>query len=660
MRKLKYSIFLLLAPVLLSCFGGRPIPTIVLPGIQTIVNQIEPIDVDYYLQKYDGESAVSLSLDLTLEHLWTGAKNISFSSNQNWYVHKVRRDKYVILNPEDDEYTIFKATGNMNSFYLLVSNPGGEIRTYGVEDLTVKKANDGLKNYSFIIPDVQKGCLIDVGYDIDLPRYSATQGTIILQNEKPVEKLHFEFHCPDWWKILVKKIAPGESLDYRVETIDSLNRQEIKYTAYDVPPARWEPFSLSIYEFTKYFKYDVVNLKMGMINDSTPSSWEGIGEEIRRTFNGKLERWKSRRKFTELAYELAYDYDSDIDLIRKLLKYMHDNIEYDKTAYFNFTYEDVLKHKKANLIDYVGATRELLTSAGIETDIMVAHSVESGFFDRDFISFDEIDVLGLIVRADGRDLVILPYKMSYPITYVPEIIQGQPALRIGDGSGVKLIELPNGDNEISNYDEVFNITIDETGMMQVTESLQIDGLKAYEVLKRMENTEEVDLGDKLKSMTPFDASEIELDDYNIVVSEYDYSLFEVEMQYSFDNTVTVMPDEVIMRIDRLLQPVSGMTADLDSLHRHNPIKIFKNTRFTKNITINYPEKWSAVDSLSNFDNSYLFGSHIGKITYQPGKIIITQTLDLKKSRQPKNKIGELVRMLSGDKGFDISHFIFRR
>lgn len=657
------KLFLLIAPlmILASCAGlGRPTPVFSLIGIESAEQEMKPVDLEYYLEKYPEENAVFQLNEVIYEHFWNDRANTLFSMNKNWHYHEIERRRYVVLNPDDETLTRVQFYGKMNEFFALVRNPGEEIRRYDKTAVVIEKDENGYLRKEFIVPDVKKGCLIDMGYDVDYyPAYGVAQ-EIVLQLIYPVERFKFELHYPKWWNIIVKNISADNPLVYRTETDDSTKLTTISYNGFDVPSIKQEPFSPFPMEFIRYFKYDVISFSMGYVNYKRPDNWTDIGGEFEELFYVKNKDRHVRKFCRDKANEITGDCTTDLEKLHAIMNFMEEKVKLDEAEELQDSYAKMITRSKANSFDYTCLTKTLMENAELDVDYFVAHSAMSGYFDRDFVSYDEMDYLGLLIRIDGEDLVISPYIKDYPLTFVPKFLQGQPALRISDSRGIEMVNLPTGDNSYDTYVDNYEITIEDDGIMRVIEDVDVDGTMAYNLHKGMKDIKEEDMKAYFADITAFDASDIAIDNYDYFVPENDFSRFHAKLVYNIDNLVSIMPEEIILQTEDLLSPVTQKGMMPDSLNRLNPISIYYRTDYKKKIVVNYPKDWILADTLGNFEFFNTFGSHWGEVSLEPGRIIIEQTLMLNKNNQSKEKIGELVELLSGSHGLDIPALIFEK
>ena len=129
--------------------------------------------------------------------------------------------------------------------------------------------------------------------------------------------------------------------------------------------------------------------------------------------------------------------------------------------------------------------------------------------------------------------------------------------------------------------------------------------------------------------------------------------------YNIYNLVTVTPDEVIFQTGGLFSPSSNVKTKIDTEERVNPIRIYSDEKYIKNISIEFPKNWALTSTLKNLEKENEFGKIKGVYTVNPGNIQVAQERLLLKSHKPKEMIDELLEITGRKSQLYIPTMIFK-
>ncbi|GEM_PF-2820350 len=657
MKTIKFAGLFIILVLLQSCVITRPNYHMKLAGAEWATGEMTEPDVEKIAEEYAGSDAVFLLNEYIMEHFWT--KGFTLSSNKDWSYHEIRRSKYIVLDPGVEDLTTITIYGKPSEYYLLVKNPGAPTRQYGIKDFKKSKTEYGGSKYTFVIPDVVRGTVIEEAEDSDVYMAFGLMGEKYLRFKYPCQWLNFELHVPQWWELSVKEISSMHPLDYFVTEDDSARTKMYKYTAVDIPPLKAEPFAPFPKEFAEYFKFQVDIFKMGQISYKGYKDWDDIAEDLNNYFTNMDYGTDTRRELRKICDRIIADSMTEFDKINAVLDYMHSEITINDKMESTGSFGKILKKKEANTNDFIGLTWRLMEQAELKADFFLSHSAESGYFDRAFIDPDEMSLFGILVRIDTVFYTILPYIKDYPITHVPEIAQGQPGFWISQ-AGLLLMTMPDGANSVTTYKEKYDVNVDDEGIISVVVDLNLDGILAYEMHNSVKDLEKEQLKEFFRQLVPFQTTDLDFKDYVYVKKESDFDDFSARLEYTIGNLVTVLPDEVIFQTGGLFNPISDNSKIPDFENRISPIKIHNRTTYKKEITIHYPQDWDLQQYPSPFKIENEFGIFHGEAVSNPGEIKLTEELNLAKTSQPKEKIGELAALLMGKSVLNLPSLIFKK
>ena len=165
---------------------------------------------------------------------------------------------------------------------------------------------------------------------------------------------------------------------------------------------------------------------------------------------------------------------------------------------------------------------------------------------------------------------------------------------------------------------------------------------------------------EIPDMLTYTEGNIDILNYEIINKENYKEPLKIKIEYNINNLITITPDEILFQTAGLLSPSSKFKKRLDPKERINPIVIYFDQIYTKNIKINYPREWNVVQKIDNVKFSNEFGQIEGNYNYSDGLISIDQKSYLLKNKQPKEKIEELLKITGNISKLQVPVIIFTR
>ena len=113
----------------------------------------------YYSEKYKNDDAVYINYDYNLDEFESGT----------WNWKQIYNYKYIILNPSNKEITTFSVKlgkGDLKNIFIKLTYPDGSTKFWGRQHLSEEKDSEGNLSYKVIYPNVQKGTIVEEGYEI--------------------------------------------------------------------------------------------------------------------------------------------------------------------------------------------------------------------------------------------------------------------------------------------------------------------------------------------------------------------------------------------------------------------------------------------------------------------------------------------------------------
>ncbi len=625
--------------------------------------QIDLAALEEKYQKYDG---VYLLLENTYEHVGNKENLLQgYGVAGSWNYYHIRKEKYVLFNPDNQRLSTFRIRLGkydvLENIYLRITYPDGQVKQYGRADLTLKTDSYGSKDFTFIYPNVRKGVIIEEGFSVTytaLNHFPPLEYDIPLQFPIPCEKVSLSFAYPDWWKIKAKKIAEKDTIPYRVRREKENRKIIITYEAEYVPAIQREPYSPFFKEVADYFEFMITQLQMLSFKFKRARTWADLMDGLRKEHMNKDGFLSTHVKKT--TEEIIESKTTLADRLDTIITYLQENIEVSD-PWDRRNFKAILKDKKGSLIRINGLAHSMLTKAGIDAQYLLVHSAKNGYFDKDYVNSSQFDVPAIGAIIDGERYVVFPY-LKIPLGFIPEYLQGQPAVGITDkktSKAVEFWEVPKVSRRHNTVDEYYDLTIDEDGLITVKEEKVLRGSDAFSVREKLADLNDEEIEDLMEELLTYTDGEVKLSAYEVVNREAFKKPLSITLEYSIDNLVSVLPDEVIFQTGGLFSPISGVKFKLDTEERQNPIKIYYDELFNKHIIIRFPAGRQISTPLSDVQFENIFGSIRGTYQVESGLLKVEQERLLKRSSEPKEKIGELLEITGAHSQLAIPSFVFQ-
>jgi hypothetical protein len=647
----------LLSFILMSCVTSKRVAFLSTANL----NKPDTLNLAEYEKKYGDYDIVYLNIEQTYEH--TGTKNnLGMYSSNYWYFNVVNRSKYLVLNPDNEKYTTFSITlwegAKIGNFFLKITSPEGKVKVYGKDDCKKETDSDNLTTYKFIYPDVRKGSIIEEGmeYSYDGFRgFAPLKHEIPLQFKVPCEKYTFNYSYPDWWQVKRKKTSPTDTVTLQTVEDNDNHKKTFSYSATNIPAVEEEAYSPFYKEMANYLEFMVASFKMSSLNYKSASNWSELGDSYKDYAMNKDGFLSSM--VSDTTEYLIKDCKTDYEKVDKIISYIQENIEVD-SKYDDKSFKKILIKRKGDILSINGLAQSMLTKAGFKCDYLMIHTASEGYFDKDYISRSQFTIPAVRTWIDNKEYILLPYLEYLPMGFLPEDLQGQTILVINNNSPAKLEDIGDVKLNDDTFEEKYNLTINDDGIINVNEEKWITGLFAYYLREKLETASKEDKDNFVIEVISYNEGNVNLSDYELL-NEKDYKKpLIIKLKYSIDNLVTITPEEIILQTAGLFTPSPLEKKKFEEDKRHNPIRIYNNLVYSKEISIAYPPEWKIQTKLNDVDYKNEFGEVESRFDLSDGKIKAEQQQYLKKSSEPKEKFNELKEILGSNSKISIPAIVF--
>jgi hypothetical protein len=656
--KIKLLLLLFVSLLLSSCSSSSRIYFLKDP----VVTKTDSLDFNVYEKKYPDVDGVWLNYEKKIQHC--GSINMIFGSQQWMYTSSVL-SKVLVLNPKDEKLTTFRLPvgdeRSLNKIYLKTTSPEGSVKLYNQKDLLQEKNSSGNIEYKFIYPDVKKGTIIEEGYEkvYNLRFFNGAplEHEIELQFNIPCEKFSFNYAFPEGVNLKIKNTSLKDTINYKYDIDPVNNTQILSYSDTNIPEYSVEPFSPFYRETAKYLQFKVNSLDILTLEYESMKDWNEVASYYEDFTKDRGSFFYSR--ISPLCEKLTLNCKTDLEKLDSIVSYVQKNFEVDYSKP-SVSYGEVIQRNKGDIYTLTGMVYSILKKAGISGDYILIHPAEKGFFDKNYISFDQFTYPAVRLFINNKLYIVFPYIKNLPVNIIPDFIQDETALVISKETKSEFIRITSDESSYSSIQDNYDITIEDKGKLVVSENKIITGFPAYQLREEMPKLNNENKDKFIQSLLTYQGSEINIENFEILNREDYNEPLQIKFKYTIDNLVSVNPDDILFQTGGLLAPASLKLLNLKSEKRKNPIKIYNYENNIKNITINFPKTWKVQTEFKDTTIENCFGMLNSRTEIRDGVLKISKVNNLKKSFQSKEKIDELCELLGSNSNNVVSTIIFRK
>lgn len=581
-----------------------------------------------------------------------------------WWLYKMKTLKYVVLNPDAEWLTTFNVEvpyeNSLRQATIQIMAPDGSVQQFSKTDLKVEKSSNASTNFKMAYPNIKKGSIVQESYEVAyrMTSFSDFRHDIPLQHSVPCERLFLQYIFPREWELKLKEIAPSKVIPYTTTVNKAYDKVILSYQLQDIPPIPDESYSPFFKEIGNYVDFMVSKFHeiTGAKPIQPPASWDELADEFTDFAVDKGSFWSSKLEST--VEELTEKSTDDLQKLDTILTFVQQNVKVGSSSTSD-NFADVLKKGEGDPFMITGLTRAMLQEAGFQSDYLLVHSAHDGYFDQNYISPDQLMIPAVSATVKGNTYVMFPYIKNLPMDLIPDYLQGQAAMKVTpDGFG-GFMTVPAGNATDNIINETYDLSIDEEGLITVTEQRMLRGSNAYWTRRALEDLKDDELKKELKDMLTYSEGDVKLVSYDIEnLRDYKVPLM-INLRYTIDNLVTVTPEEVIMQTGGLFSPATNRKTKVDSEDRRNPIRIYYPEELNKKIRISHPSSWNLETKLETTEMENVFGTIKADYVVEKGNLGVRHHRSLKRSSQPKEKAGELLAVIGRGSRLNIPALVFK-
>lgn len=639
MTKLLY--FFALAFLFLSaCARFAPRTLVFSPTPKDSLLALHPSLGDYKA-KYEKYAGVYLLYEQYFDH---------YGGKHTWYFQRYIKRRYIVLKPHEQWASTFDFTtrehSSISNAFITVASPDGTVHTYNQDDLHSETSSDGETSWKVAYAGIQEGSIVEENFLITTQTRNAPpfDHTAWLQYTLPCDKVKVQYALPDWWDVQLKSTAPDEPPAFTDSLDEDNNKRIFYYTADSVTAYKDEPYAPYYKEVAPYASFVLTHINIESSKYTAPRDWDAFAEEIANYALDNESMWNS--DVEDKTEELTAQCSTAVQKLEAIVLYLQQHIKVGKTK-GETGFSATLEQKKGSTYMITGLAQTMLDKLDIPSDFLLIHSAADGYFDSTFITSEEMYTPALYTVIGSTPYVVFPYYKNIPIDLIPEVYQGQTALRVNQDGFNGFVTIPAGKETHGTLDERYNLVIDDEGKIMVEEEKTFRGFDAYMVRQRLENLKKEEFDKEIKDMLTYTEGDVHLLSHEVINQDDIRKPLVLKLKYDIDNLVTITPEEVIFQTGGLLAPSSSYAKKVDTTERQNPIIIRNNQTVNRTITLHYPSQWAITTNLQNQEVKNDFGAVSTAYARGTGSLTVQQQWALYKVRANKEHYGKL-RTIIGD------------
>ena len=556
--------------------------------------QVE-VDVRSLQDKHPSEESVYVFYKRDISH---DLKPDVTNNSPRWYFFESYHWKEVVL--DDDAYGDVAAVRfklgkdqKIRQFRTKIINPDQSEALFKRKDLKRIRSVGDSTAYELALGALGEGTQIEVVYEIErknLMKAPPLSHDVPLQFDKPVEHLEFAFTYPQHWEVQVKQVAPRQFVQTTTSENARAETQTFSYTSTNIPAFRQELYGPHYKQVAPYFHVKVNDLEVGNeLEWHGRSSWDRVAQSYSGIMSAsKKSRKRAQDRLRKLGIMPSMDEYDRVSLI-------HQHIESDIEITAHSGKRNIWKSKKGSPLEVTAYTSLLLNEAGIDTDFLMAHTSEEGYFDETFITEEQFYAPVLRARVAGNDIYLFPDKKGIPTGYVPVEYARQVALFYSDTSYEGIVVMPGAPDVAYKDDGYYKLFVNENGSVRVDVSLDLSLHTQYRL-----NQSQLESAHSEQSLI-----------YDILAHESEhiqgltYSIFPTQdrinrlsASYELVDCFDVAEENVSIQSCGLFEPVNTSWYPLQDNRTTTPI-LPADLRVTNHIQVVYPENWTISTPMKN-------------------------------------------------------------
>ncbi len=567
-----------------------------------------------------------------------------------------RSKTHLILDPKSKAFSSFiindKKNNVLKDIFLRVIYPDNEILEIRKEDLRKENNDDGSIVYKYAYPNLTKGTIIQEYYEYT--SYSSKYHFMDFKSNVPILEYKYNLLIPDQWKISFKNYNRFKDF---ITKIELKNERKTQYTIRmkNIPAFEEEPYSISLMESQSYLLSKITSYFLiyfaGEICCDThndPTTWEGLAQELLVLDTNS----KSYPPETDsILVTIDKNNTTELAKVEAIMKFIYDNYEYDPEANPLNTLNNS-NEKKGTAKQLTNLALHMAHKLNLKSYYVLCHSADKGEIDPEFIDLFNFDRPAIMFEIGDEPFFCFPYLKSDNIKKIPAKYVKQTAIILSDYNNSnrvgKFVQMPDNEESSRKIEDTYQINILANGQLKIHQTLSIEEDYMQEIRKSLQDLKDDEKDEKLEiimNSLSLDNSNAKIDKWTCINIKDELKPLIIEVDYTIDNLVSVMKDDVLVQTVGLLDQISLNQYRVNRTIRKNPIFIRQNILYQKNVEIQYPDNWQFIGNLKPFEMTNKFGNYSLAVNTENHKVKIAQSTIIKENNAPKEEYSLLTDLL---------------
>lgn len=399
---------------------------------------------------------------------------------------------------------------SITDLYARTVHPDGTITEFAgqpFEKVVLRGQGIKIRTLSFTLSQVTPGSIVEYRYELHYGDKDLRQHEWTVQHDLFAVKQHLFFRFNKHWAVewvatrgfdkTPEKDTKSGTLQMDVDNIPPFEPED------QMPPE-------SSYRLKVSFFYP------SAFAISPSAYWFDMGQWWSRGIDSFIGHYKEIRKAAEEAIGKETDPEKRLRrLYARAQQIRNLSYERERTAQEEKREElkdpknvvDVLKHGYGNRNGITMLFVAMARSLGFSASVVLVSNRQDRFFDRDVLSFDQLDAEVALVELNGKSLFLDPGTRFCPYGLMRWMRTGTAAMDMGDPGTI--ISTPPADWHNSLVSRSANMRLNPDGSMKGEIRVEFSGINALERRLSALSTDEAgrkkELEDQLKAWLPFNA-----------------------------------------------------------------------------------------------------------------------------------------------------------
>ena len=309
-----------------------------------------------------------------------------------------------------------ESVGSIKAYTYNLVNGEVEITKMDKKSIIREHKNERWDIVKFALPNVKKGSVIEVEYNIDSDFWS-NLSSWYFQYKIPVLKSNYRVEIPEYY---IYKQFPHGYITYAAEqsggsdvihfsTSDINYSTEVyEYSAVDVPAFPVSEYLTTEDNYISYVEFELASIEVpGSVYENYSTSWTDINKRLleAESFGSRL---RQNRNFQDQAELFNASYSSDVDKMNAAFSHIKGHTKWNgfNSVYTTQSFNKTMDTGIGNVADINLSLVGLLRRMGLSADPVVLSTRSNGFIYEYRASTNNLNYVIALCRIDGHDYLM--------------------------------------------------------------------------------------------------------------------------------------------------------------------------------------------------------------------------------------------------------------